>query len=342
MAVGNNVPYMGWEAILGIAKETTFGTFVTSTCFLEFNSESLQHTIEEIKVEAINSTRDFTKRLLGNASVEGSIDAPFNLGSDACLNLLKIAMGGTVTSVAGSSSSYTHTFYAGNIEDNKGSAGASDMKSLSIAVRPGNSASSTWNFYGCRVNSMTLKAEAGSPVVMTVDIMGKGASTSATIPAASFSTINPCNFVGISFQTGVTISAVSAEYIKSLELSINNNISADHRVLGSREVAKLPPSMRAISLKVSQIYDTTTAYDRFTGATITAISIEFDSDIPLGSSSGTYKATFNLPCCYLNSNTPQVGDAGMISQDLEYTCMYKTDPGYAVRATVINLTASYD
>jgi hypothetical protein len=38
MAIGNNVPMMGYQGVLAIAKETTFGTFVTGTTWVEFNS----------------------------------------------------------------------------------------------------------------------------------------------------------------------------------------------------------------------------------------------------------------------------------------------------------------
>lgn len=342
MSVGNNVPQMGYNAVLGLAKETTFGTFVTSTVFVEFNSESLKHSVENIKLETINGTRDYKKILRGNTTVDGSIEAPFNIASDAVVLMFKQAMGGTCTAVAASSTSYTHTLRTGDMENNKSSAGAAEFKSLSFAVRPGDSGTNTWNFFGCRVNSFTLKAEVGQPVAMTAEIIGKGCSTSSTIPTAAYSDVNPVMFVGASIQTGATTTALAAEYVKSFELSLNNNISGDHRILGSREVAQLPPVKRDVTLKVTQVFDTTTAYDRYTQATSTTFELTLDSQVALGASSGTYRCVITLPKCILAPNTPSVSGPGPITQELEYTCLYASTQSYAIQATVRNLTASYD
>ena len=335
MSVGNNNPFMGWESILGVAPETTFGTFVTSTAWIEFNSESLKHGIELIKIEAINSRREYTKTLQGNTSVEGAIEMPFNCASDGCIRILQQGMGGTATVAAASGSSYTHTLKNGDMENNT-------MKSLSIAVRPGASTNKTWNFFGCRVNNLTIKGEAGSPVVMSADLIGKGCSTSATIPAAVYSDVLPCNFVGATIKTGATSSSLSEEYFKSFELSLQNNLNTDHRVLGSRELQTLRPARLNIILKVNQVFDTTTAYDRFTAMTSTYFEITLDSQQVVSSSStGTYKAVITLPNCKLNSNTPSVSGPGPITQELEYVCLYASTQAYAMQMTVRNKTASY-
>lgn len=349
MAIGNNVPAMGYESVVGIAKEIAFGTFVTSTTFLEFNTESLKHNIEMIKVETINGTRDLKRIMQGNTVVDGSLEFPFNPASDAVINIFKQAFGGTLSSAAASgTTSYTHTLNTGNMEDNKVS--GDEMVSLSIAVRPGATtgaitAPKTWCFFGCRVNSLSIKAEAGSPVMITAEIIGKGCSLSSTMPAASFADINPVNFTGITYQTGATLTALSAEYIKSFELTLNNNINTDHRVLGSREVVQLPPVARDITLKITQVFDTTTAYDTFLANTATAIQIVMNAEQMEGASaSSKYTCTVSLPKCYLAGFTPAVKDKGPIIQDLEYTCIYSgaTAAAFSAQMTIKNRTASYD
>ena len=342
MSVGNNVPQMGYNAVLGLGKESAFGTFVTSTMFLEFNSESLKYAIEPVKIEAINGSRDFKKIVQGNASVSGGIEAPFNVAADACVILFKQAMGGTSTVIAASSSSYTHTLTPGDMENNRSTSTANHLKGLSIAVRPGDSAAQTWNFFGCRVNQFTLKADVGSPVVMSAELVGQGCSISATMPAASYSDVNPVIFAGASVKTGATTTTVAVEYVKSFELSINNNINTDHRVLGSRLVQQLPPVMREITLKVSQVFDTTTAYDRFIAQTDTTFELTLDSQIVLGASTGTYNCVITLPRCVLGPNNPAVSGPGPIQQELEYICLWDSATSYSINATVRNKTANYD
>ena len=339
MAVGNNVPFMGYESVLAIAPETTFGTFVTGTAWIEFNNESLKHTVEQIRIESINGRREFTKVIPGNVTVDGAIEAPLNLASDGLIHIIRQALGGTTSVVAASGTSYTHTFKTGNMEDNTMT--AAHIKGLSIAVRPGASSNKTWNFFGCRVNNLTIKAEAGSPVILTAEFIGQGCSTSATIPAAVYSDVLPCNFVGATIQTGATSASLSQEYFKSFELTINNNLDAAHRVLGSDKIVKSYPVKQDVSLKLAQVFDTTTAYDRFTALTSTYFEITLDSQQALGASAGTYKMIIYVPNCKLSPLTPSVGGPGPISQELEYKGYYASTQAYAVQMTVRNKTASY-
>lgn len=340
MGVGNSVPFMGYESVVAFGKEVTFGTFVTGTAWIEFTSESLKHNIELLKVDTISGRREFAKTLQGNATVDGAIEAPLNLASDACVMLIQQALGGTTSVVAASGTSYTHTFKTGNMEDNTMT--AAHIKGLSIAVRPGAAANKTWNFYGCRVNTLTLKGEAGTPVSIVAELVGKGCSLSSTVPAAVYSDVLPCNFVGVTIKTGATSTSIAEEYFKSFELSINNNLDTNHRVLGSREIVKSYPVKQQVSLKLSQVFDTTTAYDRYLGMTSTYFEITLDSQqIVNTGSTGTYKAMIYLPNCKLSPNTPAVSGPGPIQQELEYEAYYASTQSYAVQMTVRNKTASY-
>lgn len=342
MTVGSGVPKMGWQSAIGVAKETTFGTFVTSTAFIEFSSESLKMEREEILIEAINTSRDITKRLVGNETVGGTIEAPLNVASDALVLIMKQAMGGTLSSAAVSGgSSYLHTLYTGDMEDNKDSATAADFKSLSIAVRRGDA--DAFNYYGCRVSQLTISGEVGSPINISAEIVGKGMSISATIPAVSLSDVLPVNFTGITIQTGDSITNVSAECFTSFEFVLNNNIDTDQRCLGSRQVAQLPPLKRNVTLTLNQRFDTTTAFNRFFSNTITAIKVTCDAEQTITTGATTYSMIINLPKCYLNSTQPEVGGADVLTQELMFTALYSsnTNSTYSVQMLVCNATSGY-
>lgn len=342
MSVGNGVPYMGYDSIMGIAQETTFGTYVTATAFIEFNTEGVKTEIEELVRESINGTRFFKKRLKGNQTTSGNVEMDFNPASDATCYLLKQAMGGTVSSSTIASGVYTHTFLVGNMESNDSTGGAADVKSLSLSIRRGTT--DTFNYYGGRVNTLTLKGDVNSPVIMTVDMAFKGASTSSTIPSASFSDVLPVNFTGVTIKTADNLGSVAAEYFKSFELSINNNIYTDVRVLGSREPAQLPPGKQSIKLKLAQQYDTITSYNRFIQNTSTVIQITMDSGITIGGTGGTattYSCVINLANCYVNSTNPQVGDNGVLMYELDVTGMYGSTMGSTMQVYVNNATISY-
>jgi len=341
MAVGNATPKMGYSSALGIAEETTLNTFVTSTAFIEFMTEAFKRTREEVKLESINTTRDFKKRIIGNETVEGSIEADLNLGSDGLIYLIKQAMGGTVASASLSADSFEHTLYPGDMENNQSSAGAADVKSLSIAARKGDT--DVWNISGARVNSLVIKAEANTPVMVTAEILGMGASITSTIPTVVLSDIVPAIFAGVEIRTGDSIGNVSTEYINSFELTLNNNLDGDQRALGTRNIVQLPATRREMMMTLSQRFDTLTAYNRFIDNTQTAIKILMQTETTIGSTAAntTYSMVIDLPNCYFNSNQPEVGEAGVLVHEIEVTAMYDASTGAVGLFKIQNATANY-
>lgn len=345
MSVGNGYPFLGYGSVVGVAPEGTFGTFVTATAFIEFNSESFKREREEKILESINTTRSFKKRLIGNETVSGTVEADLNIASDGICYIIKQAMGGTVSSATiGAAGAYVHTFNVGDMQLNASTATVADKPSLSFQVQKGNYVTGTsniWCFSGCRVNQLTIKGEIGSPVTWSAEIIGQGSSVTTTIPAATFSDILPINFTGVTINTGVTITAVSAEYFTAFEFTLNNNLDGDVRVLGSRNIVQLPPLRREVKLKLTQRFDTTTAYSRYIENTLTAIEINMTAEQTIGAISTTYGCTIKMPAGYYNSNMPEIGGADVITYDVDVTGLYKADPGYDVQILIRNATTGY-
>ena len=94
MSVGNGIPFLGYDSYIGIAEESTYSSVQTATAFVEFTSEGFMKEIEEQRREEINTTRDFTRRMTGNVTVSGSLEAPLNIAADGFIYLMKQAMGG--------------------------------------------------------------------------------------------------------------------------------------------------------------------------------------------------------------------------------------------------------
>jgi len=344
MAAGNANPFLGWASGLLISEETTYGTFVTGTSFIEFNTESLKNNRDEIPIDAINSQRGRTKRLTGGYTVEGPLEFPFNVAEDGNVILLKQAMGGTVSSATITAGAYNHTIYAGDMENNAATATASDVKSLSVSVRRGASSSSlnVFNFYGGRVNNITIKGEIGAPVVVSADMIFQGSSTTATSPAASFANILPLNFSGIEIQTGDSIGNVSTEYFTGFELAISNNLNGDQRSLGSRNITVLPPQNRDVTLKLMQRFDTLTSYDRFIQNTLTAIKIICDAEQTITAGGSTYSMVIDVPEAYYNSNSPEVGGPDVLTHEVDLSALFNQSEGKDLSINIRNATANYE
>jgi len=342
MTVGDGVPFLGYDSAIGVAKQVTTTTFVTSTAFLEFNTESLVMTREEKKLEGINTTRDYTKRFQGNEAVDGTVDFDMNIASDACMMIVKQAMGGTVASLSLTVDMYKHTFFAGDMDNNKATSTADNQVGLSFAVRKGDT--HVWNYELMRVNNLSIAAEIGEVVKVAAEMMGKTASVSATIPTVVLTDELPLVFTGVTVQTGDSITNLGAECFKSVELSLSNNIDGDQRCLGSAQRSKLPALRREVMLSLGQRFDTLTAWNRFIENTMTAIQVNFESAQTIGAAVGNtvYSMYVKLPECYLNSNTPQVGGVEVIEQDLSFSCIRNATTGSSIQMVAYNGTANYE
>ncbi len=353
MAVGDGYQ-LAWKSAIGVYKETTWaGSITTATgAYLEFNSEGFIYKADEKILDAINSQREAFKRIVGNEMAEWKADADLNPGSDALMNMLKQAMGGTVSSVALTGTAYQHTFRIGDMESNADTSTSADMKGLHCQVRKGGG--HIWDFLGCRVNTFTIKAEAGAPVTISFEGTAKTATMGATTlsTTVSYTSVLPCVFHGVGIkaatQTGsidiTTAATGTAETYQSFELTVSNNLQTDLRQLGTRQLSHLPQGGLNVSLKMTQRFDTSTAYDRWKAEQRMAFGILLDTNYSVTTSGGsTYSMFIAIPAAYLNYETPVVpGRNGILSHDLNYTCLrVNTTTSYAVQIWVNNETAAY-
>lgn len=347
MAIGDGYS-LNWKSALGVGKETTWGTFATATAFMEFNSESMDRKLEEKILQAVNSQRESFKRILTTETVDGTIEADLNPGADALVNLLKQAMGGTVATTAITVGAYSHVLNIGDMESNKSTSTATgDMKGVSLQIRKGDY---VYNYLGCRVDSFTIKAEQGAPVMVTFNVVGKTATlTSALSTTVTYTDVHPCIFHGVTVVRAASIGAITTtatqETYQSFELTVQNNIMKDIRQLGSRTVSHLPQGGLNVSLKFAQRVDTTTAYNVWTSETSTAFGIYLDTNYSIGvANCSTYSMFIGIPNAKLNYSIPKVGGRdGILTHELNYTCLREnTSTSYAVQLKVNNATANYE
>lgn len=344
MSVGNNMPFYGYDSAMGLAEQATLTTFVTSTTWLEFNSEGLKHNIERKALDEISASRFYKKNVTLTESAQGTIEFNVNPAANGFCLLLKHTLGGTVSSVAiAGGAAYEHTFNIGDFHSNAGTTG-SDTHGLSVAVRRGAqraTGNNVWNYFGGRVNQMTLKADVGNPVVCTADMVFVGCSIGATVGAVTYSDIQPIVFSGVTIKTADNLASVTAEYFKSFELSINNNLMTDFRVLGDRKVQDFPTGRLDVKLKLNQYFDTTSSYDRYIANTLTYFQINLDSGITIGAVSTTYGCVINIPSNIFNATHPVVGNDKVLTYDIDLNAFYNPSLGSIMQVLVRNATANY-
>ena len=355
MALGQD-HRLGQYSFIGLAPEVSIGTHVTATSFVEFDSEAFVKNVTEQKIESINNSRAFKKRVMLDEEVNGSLEAPLQVQSDFLIYLIGQAMGGTIGVKTIAADCWGHTISTGDMTYNKISATAgTNTSSLAITVVKGglldaqqtNASFDAFQFNGMRVNTLSIKAEVGGLCMISAELVGKSATVTSDSLTASFSTVVPQDFTMVSVLSGDSITNVSAEQVQSFELTINNNLVSDApaRRLGTNQLSVLPPTRREVMLTMSQRWDTITAYARARDETATAIQIQIVSDVTIGAVAGntTYSMWINLPRCFCNTPAmPEIGDMGIVQNELEYSCLYDSEKSYDIQMQVYNGTADYN
>lgn len=338
MAIGDGAQ-VGARSYAAIGKETTFGTYASATTAIEAISSSIKTEIESQKLETMNTNRGMTKRVQLMKNVTGSIET-YLQNQESVLFLLAAAGPNTVTSTALSGSAVLHSFASSNLDT---------FGSLSMNIRKGDTA--TWRYTGGRVNVLTIAGTVGEPVRMTAEMIFKDSTQQSDDISGNLSISSLAPWVYHQGQfiyaaTTASLTTTNAEPIQSFELVITNNIVSDAnaRQLGSLVPGVLPATSRSVELKITQRFDTTTAFDRFIQGTQGSIRLQFD-----GSSIATalaHQLVIDMPKVFVsNAPDPELAGPGeVITNEIEFDVVVddpNTTTGKDIGFTIQNDVASY-
>lgn len=331
MAVGD-----GAEAIIrsyvAYQKETTFGTYPTATLTaIEVLSCSFKRSIESVKIETLNKSRDFTKRVQTDQNVEGTLE--MYLHPIESVLLVATAMGGGIATTSQSGIAI-HSITAGNFD--------TSPASLSFNIRKGST--HVFRYLGGRPDKLTIEATVGEPIKLTAEMVFKDATQLSDDIGATLSVSTLAPFVyhqGQYIYAAVegSLTTTVAEPIQSFKLTINNNIVKDEaaRQLGTNVPGVLPATQRDVELSITQRWDTTTNYDRFIAATIGAVRLDMRSTAVTSTSALPFRWVIDMPKVYMNSPDPELSGAGDILQS-EITLDVVTDNSQTTTGKAIGMT----
>lgn len=350
MAVGQG-NLIGGLSYIALGREVTYGTYVTGTAHMNFNSAALKAMKETKILEEIQTSRTNSNAILLGKTIEGEIEAVFSPSNLACNYLLHNAFGGgpvssaTATGDTAGAVSFEHTISIANFD--------ATYSSLSINCRKGNSATGKiFEYSGLRVNEFSLKAELDEPLMMNASLVGKDVTLSSNDVSALKDTTTarqlPLSFVSGRFSVETSVAALtSTSYwnVQSMEFKISNNLVSDGpaRRIGSDTVDVLPPGLAQFALTASIRFDTTTAFDAMMAGTRLCGEFEFLGPTLTGSSLRE-SIKMRLPWVQVtDAGDPEIGSPGdpLVSEVSFAVLRDPTTGGYAVQAVVRNGVSSY-
>ncbi len=300
----------GLDAQLGLAEETTWGTFVAPARWQDFSSESLGQTIDRNEMFALKAPGRVIKTgrwTAGKVGAQGDVEmAVFNKGQGL---LWKHALG-NISTANPATGVYVHTATPADLLG----------KGLSLQVgRPfiDSSTPQAFSYLGMKVASFSVSGSVDSYGQLTMSFVGKTEDTAQAL--GTYSAVAGLKMIPWT-STTLTIAGSSVN-VSEVTLEGNNNLSDDRYILGSATRREpLETNVREYSGTLSMDFLSTAgagmaAYNRFINGTEATLVILFQGDVITGGHNFETKFTMNVR---FDGNTPNVADGGEMRLPLAY------------------------
>lgn len=298
------------DHILGVAKETTFGTAVAPTTRVEVVSESIKLKKDYIESKALKGSRRYlasTGHIDAKSSVEGDIEIEMpSMGAGFWFRQLM----GKVTTTAPTSwamvDRYKHVFVPDSALDT--TSFAAEIQRTDVAGTP-----HKFVYAGLGLKDIELSCKVGEIATMKMSIYGKSETvTAASASTASYPASEPMIFAGAAVTIGGTAVPVS-----DFSLKLENGRKQDRYFLGDTTPNKMiEADLRSAEGKISVEWTGLTQLNRFINHTSVAITAKFETQNTVGDSAKGY-VLVTIPAAIFTGETP-VGGGDIIEQSLDF------------------------
>lgn len=335
----------GLDGQLGIASETTWGTPVTVTRFLELNSESLKFEPTWLeptglrvgtKYKRANRVRQSRKTVNGDIELEV---ATLGMGL-----LIKHMLGSAITTttlVSGSAYKQVHV--------------PGDFRSLGITVQvgrpePGTGTVRAHTFAGCKVASWEFSLEDNAIPTISVSVDGRSESTATALATASYlAGASVFDFSQASLKLGGTPSTSGGEttiaggsavatIIRSISVSGESGKATERFGLGNAGLKgeQLENDTPTVTGTLAAEFAKTELYDVFQANTTTALQLDL-----VGAAIGATFYTFSIimPAVKLKTAAPSLSGPDIVQMSTDFEA-YSNEVDPVIQIKIISTEAT--
>lgn len=311
MAIGS-----GLGAQLGIAAETTYGTYVAPAKFIEFTKEGLQlkkTTAQSAGIAAGRLLPLSSRRVVTQRQASGSVELEVtNKGMGL---LFQSLMGTSVTPVQqGVTTAYlqTHTL--------------ADTAGKSLTIQKGvpltTGSVTKKSFLGCKVVSAEFSCEVGGMLTASYEFDGKDCEETSALAAASYPAMAPFHFGQMALKTGVFGTEAARDGIRKVSIKFERSQAVDRFYAGKAGLKAEPISNDLVKItgSVEMDYVDTTLDDLHTSDAATSLVWEFVGPIIASTYAETFRIT--LPAIRVDEAPPTVEGFDVIKPTINFTGLY--------------------
>jgi hypothetical protein len=311
MAIGS-----GLGAQIGIAAETTYGTYAAPSKFIEFTKESLvlkKTTAQSAGIAAGRLMALSSRRVLTQKEASGSIE--LEVTNKAMGLFLQALMGTTVTPVQqGATTAYLQTH---NLAD---TAGKSLTIQKGVPLTTGTVTDKT--FVGCKILSAEFSCEVGGMLMATFEFDGKDCDETQTLSVASYPTMSPFHFGQMGLKTGTFGAEAALDGVRKVSIKIERPQATDRFYANQSALKKEPISNDLVKVtgSLEMDYVATTVDDLHTSDGATSLVWEFIGPIIEAANAETFRIT--LPAIKVDDAPPTVEGFDVVRPTFNFTGLY--------------------
>jgi len=245
---------IGGAGSLGVAFETSRGTYVAPTKWMPIRSESLQLMEDKYYRMSIRGLAEKSGAIPGYTHTEGDVE--MDITSDTLVYWMYATRNTPAKSGAGP---YTYTFTPAHVAKTTTASGASTRKTLSIHVERGGNPR---GFVGCAVSQYSITVDAGV-LIGTFSIVGDDEASQSN-GTESWPTSVPFGPGKVSLEIPTSTPRADAD---TFTFTVNDNLAAANRLNGSRAAAYNNWGEREVTLSVEVDFDTVADFNIFKAGT---------------------------------------------------------------------------
>ncbi|MFF9084425.1 phage tail tube protein [Streptomyces rubiginosohelvolus] len=311
MAIGS-----GLGAQIGIAAESSYGTFVAPAKFVEFTKESLQlkkTTAQSAGIAAGRLVALDKRRVLTQRQASGSLE--MEVTNKAMGVLLQTLMGTTVTPVQqAATAAYLQTHILAD------TAGKSLTIQKGVPLTTGTVTDKT--FLGCKVISAEFSCEVGGMLLATFEIDAKDCDETQTLAVATYPAMSPFHFGQMSVKTGTYNSETALDGVRKVSVKIERPMATERFYAGQSGLKKEPISNDQVKItgSIETDYVATALDDLHTSDASTSLVWDFKG--PNIAASHDERFTVKIPAIRIDDAPPVVDGVDVIKPTYSFTGLY--------------------
>lgn len=333
----------GLDAQLGFGAETTWGTAVTPTRFVEFNEEGLTREptfLEPTGLRVGTKYKRASRVRVSRQTVSG--DVTLDLATLGMGLLVKHMLGSTVTTPTqiGVTTAYKQVHTPG------------DFRGLGLTVQVGRPEPSgtvqPFTFVGCKVGSWEFSLEDGETPNLTLSVDGKSETTATALTTASFlagSTV--FDFSQATLKLGGTASTASGEtsitggtavstVVNSFSCSGEAPMANERYGIGNAGLKseQLENDTPTITGSLGAEFSKAELYDLFSNNTTTALQFDLTGAV-IGAGPDTFLFSIIMPAVKLKAAAPNVGGPDVVAMSTDFEA-YSDETNPVVQVKIVS------